>query len=111
MSTSPNPYTSPQAPPQSLPPFSPGFPQPPGTEVFAPCPQCRCPYAKRVRWTFWGGALGPRLFTHVRCSHCRQAYNGKTGQWNTTNILIYLAVSMFVGLLGAGVILLGPLLF
>jgi hypothetical protein len=111
MSMQPNPYSSPQTPPHSPTPFSHDFPQPPGTEIFAPCPQCRCPYAKRVGWTLWGGAVGPRLFTHVRCIHCRQAYNGKTGRLNDTAIMIYVAVSIVVGLLGAGVILLAPLLF
>jgi len=96
----PNPYAPPvtPAPLQGMP--------PPGSEQFAPCPQCRCPYAKRIKWTFWGGALGPWMFTHVRCTHCGSAYNGKTGQWNTNNIVVYMLVGVLVGLaLGVAVVL------
>ena len=85
-----NPYASPQMPSQP--------PLPPGAQQFAPCPSCRNPYGKRVGFTWWGGALGPWLFTHVKCLRCSKAYNGKTGQSNDTNIVIYVVVVAGIGL-------------
>jgi hypothetical protein len=54
-------------------------------------------FAKRVGFTWWGGMLGPKLFTHVKCAQCGQAYNGKTGRSNDTAIAIYLGVSCLIG--------------
>jgi hypothetical protein len=78
-----NPYQSPQAPTP--------LPQPPG-ELFAPCPKCGGRSAKRISFTFWGGAIGPRLFNHVKCFACGTTYNGKTGRSNATAIAIYTIV-------------------
>ena len=86
----PNPYASPQVPGSQF--------QPPlGPEQFAPCPSCRCTYAKRVSFTWWGGILGPKMLTHVKCVQCGQAYNGKSGKSNDTAIAIYLVVSLVIG--------------
>ena len=64
---------------------------------FAPCPNCRQKNAKKVSWTLWGGALGPWMFNHVKCNACRSTFNGKTGRSNTTAIVIYLVVSLVLG--------------
>ncbi len=61
---------------------------------YAPCPKCGALNAKQLNFTWWGGALGPKLFTHVKCQGCGSKYNGKTGKDNTTNIVIY---SVIVG--------------
>ncbi|MEX2174844.1 MAG: hypothetical protein WD872_10810 [Pirellulaceae bacterium] len=94
---SPNPFAdpppNPYAPPQAGGPFAPS----PGAEPFAPCPGCGNTYASRVGYTLWGGAVGPKMFTHVKCLKCGQAYNGKTGQWNTRNIALYVAVTTGIG--------------
>lgn len=50
-----------------------------------------------MSFTWWGGILGPKMLTHVRCPHCGHKYNGKTGRDNTTGIIIY---SVIVGILG-----------
>ena len=47
-----------------------------------------------MKFTWWGGALGPKLLTHVKCNACGNRYNGKTGQDNTTKIVVY---SLVVG--------------
>jgi transposase-like protein len=60
---------------------------------YAPCPKCGKSDAKKVGYTLWGGALGPIMFTHVKCNVCGTQYNGKTGQSNQQNIIIYLVVS------------------
>jgi len=59
------------------------------TTQYAPCPNCGQSNAKMVNFTWWGGALGPRMFTHVKCQNCATEYNGKTGKSNQTRILVY----------------------
>ena len=54
-----------------------------------------------LRFTWWGGLLGPKILTHVKCSGCGHRYNGKTGKSNTTGIVIY---SVIVGLLCLGMV-------
>ena len=59
---------------------------------FAPCPRCQQSNARQLSFTWWGGALGPKLLSHVKCESCGAKYNGKTGRDNTTGIIIYFAV-------------------
>lgn len=61
--------------------------------TYAPCPQCQNNEANPVTFTWWGGLLGPKMMTHVKCTQCGTAYNGKTGQSNTTKIAIYMGVA------------------
>ena len=63
---------------------------------YAPCPKCGQSVAKKVGYTWWGGALGPSMFTHVKCQNCNTQYNGKTGQSNQNNIIIYFLVSLVI---------------
>lgn len=71
-----------------------------GRGRYAPCPFCRCPgHADRVSYTFWGGFLGPMMFSHVRCRHCRRCYNGSTGGDNSTAIALYVGISLALGLM------------
>lgn len=62
------------------------------TSPHAACYQCQAQTAVPVSFTWWGGALGPRIFSHVKCGSCGATYNGKTGQSNTAKIAIYLVV-------------------
>lgn len=67
---------------------------------YANCPFCRCPgRADKVSFTWWGGLLGPVMFSHVKCRKCGRAYNGKTGKPNDTAIAIYIAVSVALAVL------------
>jgi uncharacterized protein (DUF983 family) len=59
---------------------------------YAPCPRCGQSTADRVSYTLWGGFIGPKMFTHVKCSSCGKKYNGKTGKDNLINILLYTVV-------------------
>ena len=61
-------------------------------DTYASCPQCKASNAQRLNFTWWGGVLGPKLLTHVKCQSCGKKYNGKTGGDNTTNIIIYSVV-------------------
>jgi hypothetical protein len=63
------------------------------------CPSCRDPRSKKVGWTLWGGVIGPRMLSHVKCLNCGTAYNGKTGKSNTPGIMIYIGVSLAIVLL------------
>jgi hypothetical protein len=71
--------------------------------AYAPCPKCNAHGAERMSFTWWGGVLGPRVLTHVKCPQCRHAYNGKTGRDNTNGIIIYSVV--------VGVVVLGFVIF
>jgi hypothetical protein len=67
------------------------------------CPRCGSPYATAVKFAWWGGFLGPKMLSHVKCSQCGNAYNGKTGRPNTTGIVIYTVVAIVLGVILAGV--------
>lgn len=63
---------------------------------YAPCPRCGQSTAKKMGFTMWGGMIGPRLLSHVRCQACGATYNGKTGGSNTTNIVVYILAVFFL---------------
>lgn len=56
-----------------------------------------------MKFTWWGGILGPRILTHVKCQSCGKQYNGKTGKENTAGIAVYIVV---VGIVCVALILL-----
>jgi hypothetical protein len=62
--------------------------------MYVPCPQCGTPDPKQVRFTWWGGLLGPKLLSHVKCQRCGNAYNGKSGKSNTNGIILYSLVAI-----------------
>lgn len=63
---------------------------------FAPCPQCSRTTATPVKFTWWGGALGPRMLHHVKCDSCGTMYNGKTGKSNSQGIMMYFVVTLAI---------------
>ncbi len=77
-------------------------------KAYAPCPQCGGTNAEKVRFTWWGGVLGPKILTHVKCPQCGKAFNGKSGKDNTTGIVIYSAVVAVV-ILGMVVVMFAAL--
>lgn len=81
----------------------PGRAPPPGAEQYAECPSCKLRFAKLMSYTWWGGVVGPKLLTHVKCENCGTQYNGKTGRSNNTGIAIYTLVGLV--LVGGGLIL------
>jgi predicted nucleic-acid-binding Zn-ribbon protein len=62
-------------------------------ERYQPCPNCASDKAELISFTWWGGIVGPKMFTHVKCTKCGTTFNGKTGKSNQTAIAIYVAVS------------------
>ena len=85
-------YPPPAYPPQPYPPQAPW--QAARSSEYVPCPRCSRPGPEQMKFTWWGGLLGPVLFNHVKCHGCGLTYNGKSGQSNTNNIVIY---SVIVG--------------
>jgi hypothetical protein len=75
---------------------------------FAPCPKCNNSAAERLKFTWWGGALGPKILTHVKCGACGMKYNGKTGRDNMIGIVIY---SVIVGVISFGLLFIAALAF
>ncbi len=69
---------------------------------YAACPNCGQSNAKKVSYTWWGGALGPAMFTHVKCQNCSTQYNGKSGKSNQQNIIIYSVVTFVVAFCACG---------
>jgi predicted nucleic-acid-binding Zn-ribbon protein len=67
-------------------------------ERYQPCPKCASEKAELISFTWWGGIVGPKMFTHVKCTQCGTTYNGKTGKSNQTAIAIYVAVSTVVAI-------------
>lgn len=61
-----------------------------------PCVKCATPDPQPVKFTWWGGVIGPKLLHHVKCGRCGNVYNGKTGASNTQGIIIYTLVIMAV---------------
>ena len=62
---------------------------------FVNCPQCGSARVEKVKYTIWGGMIGPRLLNHVKCQDCKATFNGKTGKSNSTAIALYF-VGIFV---------------
>lgn len=56
---------------------------------YAPCPKCSNSGTERVKSTWWGGRLGPEALRTVRCTSCGHEYDGRTGRYNTINIVRY----------------------
>jgi hypothetical protein len=63
-----------------------------------PCPRCGSPYASPVGFSWWGGMLGPRMISLVKCNHCRLQYKGKTGESPNGFIAIYLGIGIAITL-------------
>ena len=59
--------------------------QPAGT----PCPRCGDRFAKKVKFTWWGGVVGPGLLKLVKCPSCGGQFNEKTGKSALTAIIVY----------------------
>lgn len=65
-------------------------------ETAVSCPKCGHNSVTKVRYNWWGGALGPKLFHVVKCNQCRLQYNGRTGRKLTLVIIVYQAVVLVV---------------
>ncbi len=69
------------------------------------CPACLHESAKKIRFTAWGGVIGPRLLSLVRCNGCGVHYNGKSGRRVERAIRVYTSVALGVLILLAGLMI------
>lgn len=58
------------------------------------CPSCEHPDATKIRFTAWGGVIGPRLMSLVKCTACGIHYNGKSGRRVEKAIRLYTAAAL-----------------
>lgn len=70
-----------------------------GRSGYYSCPDCGADAAERVTFTWWGGFIGPMLFSHVSCRNCGTTYNGRSGKSNTAAIILYLTIPAVIGLI------------
>jgi hypothetical protein len=70
-----------------------------GRSGYYSCPDCGADAAERVTFTWWGGFIGPMLFSHVSCRNCGTTYNGRSGKSNTTAIILYVTIPTVIGLM------------
>jgi transposase-like protein len=82
-----NPYAAPKAPLD---------PDPKVKVSEDTCPKCKGTNVHRPGFTWWGGAIGPRLLSHAVCRGCGFGFNWKTGRSNTNGIIIYTVVILVV---------------
>lgn len=59
------------------------------------CPKCGSGLVTPVKYTWWGGLIGPKLLHHTKCESCKYRYNSKTRKSNTTGIVLY-SVILFI---------------
>lgn len=62
------------------------------------CPKCNSANVVPVKFTWWGGVLGPRMMHHTKCKDCSYTFNRKTRQSNTKNIIVYSVVVIVIAL-------------
>jgi hypothetical protein len=64
------------------------------------CPRCGGHDVRTPAFTWWGGALGPRMLHHRVCGACKLGFNAKTRQSNTRAIILYQVVAFAVAIGG-----------
>ena len=60
------------------------------------CPKCGSGIITPVKYTWWGGFIGPKIFHHTKCESCGYRFNSKTRRSNTNAIIIYSVVIFIV---------------
>lgn len=74
----------------SQPQFQSPYPRPDLDHGTGPaCPQCGSRATKKVKYTWWGGLVGPSLFSLMKCEACKCQFNGKTGKPALQAIIVY----------------------
>lgn len=71
------------------------------------CPSCQQTAGKPVSYTWWGGVIGPALFSLTKCQACGYQYNRKTGKPTRNAVITYNVVVGVITLLVVIAILVG----
>jgi hypothetical protein len=58
-----------------------------------PCPKCGSEFVEPVKFSWWGGVLGPKILSLTKCMTCGAKFNGKTGADATGGIITYCIVT------------------
>ncbi|MBL4846037.1 MAG: hypothetical protein JKY65_10965 [Planctomycetes bacterium] len=74
---------------------------PPLPDGWVPCPGCEGTDIKMPGFTWWGGAIGQKIISHVKCNDCKRTFNAKTGASTTPAIIVY---QLVVGAIVVGII-------
>lgn len=61
-----------------------------------PCPCCGTTAVQQLKYTLWGGTLGPRILGLVRCRACALTFRGRNGRKAGTAIAIYCVASVLL---------------
>jgi hypothetical protein len=62
------------------------------------CPQCSSTRTSEVKYTWWGGILGPKMMNLQKCEDCRFHFNRKTNKGVANAIIVYNLVVVAVSL-------------
>lgn len=60
------------------------------------CPYCRGEAVHPVRFTAWGGIIGPLVFSLVKCGKCGSHFNGRNGRCVKKAIRLYTLTTLVV---------------
>jgi len=88
-----NPYSAPRASLDMEPDAAPRGPRAEGA-----CPRCGAADLTRPSFTWWGGAIGPKLLHHTVCRGCGFGFHAKTGKSNGGAITAYVIASFALAL-------------
>lgn len=62
------------------------------------CPSCGSTTTKEVKYTWWGGLLGPKLFNLQACESCKFQFNRVTGKSTKNAVIAYNLVFLAIAL-------------
>lgn len=71
---------------------------PPAEPEPGTCPHCGSRRSKKISFTMWGGVVGPKVFSLVKCAECGQQYQKKSGKpFEWSHIIVYSLVVSAIG--------------
>lgn len=82
------------------PPISP-YPRPNMQEPFGggpSCPQCNSANTKEVKYTWWGGIVGPKMMNLQHCNACGFQFNRATRKSTRNAVIAYNLVALVLAL-------------
>jgi hypothetical protein len=85
------------APPPVAPPQTSPYPRQTGDGPT--CPQCNSDNTKEVKYTWWGGLLGPKMMNLQKCEGCGFQFNRVTRQSVKNAIVMYNLVALVAAIL------------
>ncbi len=53
------------------------------------CPKCQGNQTREVKYTWWGGLVGPKMMNLQKCEACRFQFNRKTNKGVLNAIIAY----------------------